>query len=146
MANIPFVSNVPSYRDNWVKWWTSCQFAWCQKEWPLPRDNEGTTNWVRVGAHGQNGLFLVVLSTAWWAYSVQSEKEWAKFDKEVEDVAWVIGQVIGSIKALQASQPNLQPTPSKTPQQPTSSVAWMAHRTGKHQPKASRKLLEASGA
>ena len=145
-ANIPFVSNVPSYHNNWVKWWTSCQPAWHRKEWPLPRDNEGTTNWVRVGACGQNGLFLVVLSTAWWAYSVRSEKEWAEFDEAVEDVAWVIGQVIGSVKALQASQPDLQPAPSKTPQQPASSIAWMARETGKCQPKVSRKLLEALGA
>src|ERR1700743_188298 len=145
--NVPFVSDLSSYRDHWVKWWTSCQPAWRRgKGWPLPRENEGTTNWVRVGARGQNGLFLVVLSTAWWAYSVRSEKEWAEFDEAGEDVGWVIGQVIGSVKALQASRPDLRPAPSKTPQQPASSVAWMARETGKRQPKVSRKLLEASGA
>jgi len=142
--NVPFVSDLSSYRDHWVKWWTSCQPAWRRgKGWPLPREDEGTTNWVKVGARGQNGLFLIVLSTAWWAYSIRSEKEWAEFDEAVDDLKWVIGQVTVSLMALQTSRPSIQPvSPKKTPE---SSVPWMTREAGKRQPKPSRKLVEARG-
>ncbi|KAF9781857.1 hypothetical protein BJ322DRAFT_1010522 [Thelephora terrestris] len=145
-AHIPFISNVSSYRDGWMKWWTSCQPPWRRgKGWPLPRDNEGTTNWVKIGARGQNGLFLVVVSTTWWAFSIRSEEEWVEFDKAVDDIRWVIDQVMESHKALQASEPPAplaQPAPSQNPQKSKPEVTWMARATGKRQPKPSRKLLE----
>jgi hypothetical protein len=142
-AHIPFISNVLSYRDGWVKWWTSCQPPWRrEKGWPLPRDSEGTTNWVKIGARGQNGLFLVVVSTAWWAFSIRSEEEWVEFDKAVDDIKWVIDQVTESYKVLQASKPPAPPAPAPS-QKPQPEVPWMARATGKRQPKPSRKLLEA---
>ena len=69
-------------------WWMSCQPAWRQnKGWPLPRDIPSTTNWgIKASARGQNGIFLVVMLTAWWASSIKSEKDWAGFDQAVEDV------------------------------------------------------------
>lgn len=142
----PFVSNVSSYRDSWIKWWTSCQPDWRRgKGWPLPRDNEGTTNWIKIGVRGRNGLFLVVISTAWWAYSIRSEEEWVEFDKAVDDVGWVIEQVTNALKALQATLPPAPPAPSTTPQNSIPGAAWMIRATGKRQPKPSRKLLEAGG-
>jgi hypothetical protein len=141
---IPFVSDVASYRNSWILWWTSCQPAWRRsKGWPLPREDEGTTNWVKVGIRGQNGLFLVVMSTTWWAYSIKSEEEWREFDEAVEDVEWVIGQVAHSLKALQGLIPPTQPAPSKKPKP---SASWMVRDTAKRQPKPSRRLLEAGGA
>ena len=146
--HLPFVSNVPSYRDSWTQWWTSCQPPWRRgKGWPLPRVNEGTTKWVKIGARGQNGLFLVVVSTALWAYSIQSEEEWVEFDKAVDDVEWVIGQVTESLKALQESTPPALPAqsaPSENPQK-SKPVSWMVRATGKRQPKPSRKLREGGG-
>jgi hypothetical protein len=140
----PFIADVSSYCDTWMKWWTSCQPAWRrEKGWPLPRDNDGTTNWIKVGVRGQNGLFLVVMSTAWWAYSIRSEKEWAGFDEAVDDVEWVIGQVISSLKALRKSTPPIQPAPPKKSQKPNSGVRWMDRDANKRQPKLSRKLLDA---
>ena len=147
----PFVSDVPSYRKSWILWWTSCQPSWRRKAWPLPRDNEGTTNWMKIGARGRSGLLLVVLSTAWWAFSIKSNEEWVIFDEAVDDVEWVIGQVTDSSKALEASTPApakpapAKPAPSKKSQKPKSNVGWLVRPAGKRQPKPSRKLLE-SGA
>ena len=144
--HIPFIPDVCSYYDSWKVWWSLCQLAWQQgKGWPLPRDHTGTTNWGQVGAHGQSGLFLVVMLTTWWAFSIKSEEEWALFDDAVGDVQWVIDQVIDWIKAIPAPTP---PQPSGASQKPAKvlSTTWMSHSDGKRQPKPSRRLLEAEGA
>jgi len=143
--HIPHVSDVRAYRNDWIAWWTLCQPAWRKKNgWPLPRDNAGSTDWVKLGARGQNGLFLVVMSTTWWAFSVQSEKEWAEFNKAVDDIQWVIDQVTDSLKALPAPAPPA-PAPSKTSQKPKTSLgtALITRGEGKRQPKPTRRLLEA---
>lgn len=146
---IPFVLDVSSYREDWIIWWTLCQPPWRrEKGWPLPRDNENATNWVKFGARGQSGLFLVVISTTWWAYSIRSKEEWVEFDKAVEDLEWVINQVTDSLKALQASQPPAPPVQIATrddPQKSKQGVAWMTRAAGKRQPKLTRKLLELGG-
>jgi hypothetical protein len=143
---IPFVSNVSSYGSHWRLWWTSFQPAWRKDNgWPLPRDNESTSNWVKIGSRGQNGLFLVILSTALWAYSIRSEEEWVLFDEAVNDVKWVIDQVIISLKALQAPPPIARLETSRDPEGVKSNVTWMVRDTSKRQPKLSRKLLESAG-
>lgn len=126
---IPFIPDVPSYRNSWVEWWTLCQPSWRQnKGWPLPRDNASRTDWLKVIARGQNGLFLVVLSTAWWAYSIVSERDWVEFDEVVDDIQWVIDNVLGSLKAL---PPPVLPVPPKAPQKPKSSQGGVARADGK---------------
>ena len=113
--DIPFVSDLGQYARAWTEWWTFCQPSWRQDGgWPLPKDDQTSTNWCKVGNHGRNGLFLVVMSTTWWASSVQSTKDWTEFDEAVEDVQWVIDQVITSVEALPSAVP---PTRSVTPQE-----------------------------
>ena len=146
LDRIPFISDVGSYYTKWTMWWTSCQPAWRQNSgWPLPRIGPSAANWsIKFGARGQNGLFLIVMSTAWWASSVQSEEDRVKFDEAVEDVRWVIDQAIESHKALPAPVP---PQHSDTPQEsvPAPGASWMSRADGKRQPKPSRRLLEGGG-
>ena len=79
-TQVPFICDVGVYSGTWITWWASCQPAWRQnKGWPLPRD--GSATWgAKSWAHGHNGLFLVVMSTAWWASSIQSAKDWVEFE------------------------------------------------------------------
>ena len=113
---IPFISDVNSYYRKWTTWWTPCQPAWRQnKGWPLLRDILSTTNWgIKAGACGQNSIFLV-MSTAWWASSIKSKKDWAWFDKAVEDVQWVIDQAIDSLEVLLAPAPPASPNATQEP-------------------------------
>ena len=108
--HIPFIANVSSYRSNWIKWWTSCQPAWRQDSgWPLPRDSVGTTNWAKACAQGQNGLFLIIMLTTWWVASITSEQDWAEFNEAVDDIHWVIDQILDSLQTLpvRVAKPNL---------------------------------------
>lgn len=145
--NMPFVSDATSYCDTWRAWWTSFQPAWRRnKGWPLPRETEETTNWFKLGTRGQSGLFLVVMSTAWWAHSVQSEEDEAKLNEAVDDIDWVIHQVIGSLQSFKAPTPPKQPDSSKNPQNSKAGAPWMTRDSEKRQPRPSRKLLEGAAA
>ena len=145
--HIPFVPNIISYHEKWTTWWTSCQPAWRQKQgWPLPRDDPSVGKWgLKAGARGQNGLFLVIVSTAWWASSIQSEADWVAFDEAVDDVRWVIDQVISALNALPAPAPPPPYTQSDTSKEQLPGATWMARTSGKRQPKPSRRLLESGG-
>ena len=69
-----------------------------------------------------------------------------KFDEAVDDVKWVIEQVTGSLTELEASRPPTRVVAPKKSQKPNSGATWMAREAGKHQPKPSRRLLEAGEA
>jgi len=146
IQHIPFISDVGSYFKTWVPWWTSCQPAWRQiDKWPLPRDNPSSAGWgIKGCARGQNGLFLVVMSTAWWASSIKSEGDWTVFDEAVDDIRWVIEQAIGVLQALPALA---SPTPPNTSDKPVTvpGAAWLSRQDGKRQAKPSRRLLEGGG-
>ena len=143
--HIPFISDPGLYAREWTEWWTLCQPAWRQgKGWPLPKDNQTATNWCKFAYRGQNGLFLVVMSTTWWASSIQSAKDWAGFDEAVEDIQWVLDQVISSLEAIPAPTPNTNRATSREPM-PIPGATWMTREGGKRQPKPSRRLLEAAG-
>ena len=139
--HIPFITDVESYSKTWVAWWTQCQPAWRQSnEWPLPRDIPSSAKWgIKGGARGQNGLFLVVISTAWWASSIQSEEAWVVFDEAVDDIQWVIDQTINALKSLPA------PHDASETSVPAPGAAWMARQDGKRQSKPSRRLREGGG-
>ena len=146
LDQIPFISDVGLYFKKWSTWWTLCQPAWRQgKGWPLPtNDPDGTDLSIKAISRGQNGLFLVVVSTAWWASSIRSTKDWDEFDEVVKDVQWVIDQ---GAKLLKAISVPVSPVCSDPPQDPAPApgATWMAREDGKRRPKPSRRLLEGGG-
>ena len=136
---IPYVSNVQSYRNSWVAWWTSCQPSWRQGDgWPLSREYPSTVNWAKVGAHGQSGLFLVIMSTTWWAASIKSEDDWAEFDAAVDNVKWVVDRIT---EALPAHTPSETPNTPNSPK-PAALPNYLVRGAGKHQMKPTAWILE----
>jgi len=143
-TQIPFISDVGLYSKEWTSWWTLCQPAWRQSEgWPLPREEQGAAKWgIKAGARGHNGIFLVIMSTTWWASSIKSAEDWAKFDEAMEDIQWVVDRMAAaSQEALPVPPPPVPPTPSQEPM-PAQGAPWMAREGGKRQPKPSRRMLE----
>lgn len=130
--HIPFISDIGAYSEKWIDWWTSCQPSWRQSEdWPLPREGPGPVNWpIRTCARGKSGLFLVVMSTTWWACSIQSEDDWGKFDEAVDDLHWVIGKAIASYETL-SPPPSLPPPTCQDPEAPN--AAGTFRREGKRE-------------
>ena len=144
--HIPFVSDVELYLKRWVAWWSLCQPTWHQgKGWPLPMDDPDATDWgIKAFARGQNGLFLIIVSTTWWASFIQSAKDWSTFDEAVEDIQWVIDQATIFLKPVLVPKASMRST---TPPElvPAPGATWMARESGKRRPKPSRRLLEGGG-
>ena len=137
--HIPHVSNVQSYRNSWVAWWTSCQPPWRRENgWPLSRECPSTVNWAKVGARGQSGLFLVIMSTTWWATSIKSEDDWAEFDAVVDDLKWVIDRII---EALPAHTPSETSDTPNTPE-PVELLNYLVCGAGKRKTKPTAWILE----
>jgi len=150
---IPHVSDTEVYGKQWIEWWRTCQPPWRQAQgWPLPRDEwHDKAKWGKLAARSQNGLFVVIMSTTWWAASLKPADNRRPFDEAVDDVRWVIERMLESLSGsgttgtIQGpSHPqDLQVPPSPGNQVPTGLTAtWMAREGGKRQPKPSRALLE----
>jgi len=62
-------------------------------------------DWGRLSRAGPNGFFLVMLTLAWWAETVGKSKipQYAEFEVAVEDVNWVLSEMIQHVPAAQLS-------------------------------------------
>ena len=102
-------------------------------------------NWGKLGVRGQNGIFIVVMSTTWWAASLKPTDDQAIFDEAVDDVRWVIEQILEPLEAPApgATEAAKDPSPPQGVQEPTSKATWQTRGDGKRQSKPSRRLLEA---
>ena len=141
--NLPYVNDTSAYGRAWIAWWTACQPSWRQCEgWPLPKEQGRVANWGKLTARGQNGIFIVVMSTSWWAASLKPTDHRGTFDEAVDDTRWVIEQMIKSLPAPSAVGAGEDPSPPQGARNPTTAT-WQAREDGKRQSKPSRKLLEA---
>jgi hypothetical protein len=142
--HIPFVHDADAYRKMWTVWWVSCQPPWRREGgWPLPRERGTETNWGKLSARGNNGIFLVIMSTTWWLPSLKSVDDKHLFDEAVDDVRWVIEQTLNPPPGSDNPNTTQNLTPlSSTPKPVPSAATWLAHADGKRQAKPSRRLLE----
>ena len=141
--HLPFVLDVKTYRESWVLWWTACQPSWrTENGWPFSREID-EVDWGKLCAQGQNRLFLVVMSTAWWATSIKSTDtdEQGAFNEAVDDVRWVIKQVL----KLSPSNSNTTEDSLLLPVTPTPvpAISWLIHPVEKCQSKPSCQMREA---
>jgi len=143
---LPHVSDTGAYGRAWIAWWTACQPSWRQQQgWPLSREQETNTNWGKLAARGQNGIFIVIMSTTWWAASLKPTDQRDTFDEAVDDIQWVIERILESLPtpAPKATEATVGPSMPLGTRKPTSTATWQARGDGKRKSKPSRKLLEA---
>lgn len=139
---IPHIQSIDKYRESWTKWWMNCQPSWrLKKGWPLSRELVKNPTWGKLSTSGTCGLFLVVMSTTWWATSLQSADDRRFFDDAVDDIQWVID------RQLEMSPvPNVPPVDSDPPGVVESDVPaipnYLQRGEGKRKPKPTRWLLE----
>lgn len=65
--------------------------------WPFAQE-EDAGDWGDLPNGGKDGLFLVVLSLGWWI-DVRDPSEESKVDDTVEDVTWVIDNLVAFLYA-----------------------------------------------
>lgn len=143
-AHVPSVVDIDAYCKSWTDWWKSCQPLWRgDKGWPLPQVSDGTATWGKLCARGKNGLFLVIMSTTWWAHSLKTADQRRFFEEAMDDIRWVIEQ---QLKA--PSLPNMPVANKNIPGTSTSDSnanvpTWLQRGGNKRTAKPSRRLLEA---
>ena len=143
---LPFISDTGAYGRMWIAWWMACQPSWRKNcGWPLPKDRGSNTKWGKLAARSQNGIFILVVSTTWWAASLKPTDLRDTFDEAVEDMRWVIEQLIESSLPPAPGVADIArgPLPPQGPREPTSTATWQARGDGKRKSRPSRKLLEA---
>ena len=140
--HIPCLTDVEAYRKSWVRWWMACQPSWRQdKEWPLPKERVEGATWGKLSARGRNGLFLVVMSTTWWASSLKSIEQRDFFEVAVDDIRWVMEE------QLQLPPTPTPPTVEKdtttaSKLDPSTLPVWLQRKGSKRATRPSRRLLE----
>lgn len=106
----PSIVDVQQFHKKWLAWWRSCQPKWRSTEvWPYSRDDAGGRDWARLNVTGPSGLFSVVVSTSWWAASVNSESHRREFNSAVEDLRWVVENLISFNSRLQVAERTAAP-------------------------------------
>ena len=141
---IPHVANVGVYAATWISWWSACQPPWRQsEEWPLSREAPDHAKWGKLTARGQNGVFLLVMSTTWWAFALKSSDDRRVFDEAMDDLRWVIEKILRQPSTPADPTQNRTPDPLQVANAPI--ATWMSRKEGKRRPKPSRALLESIG-
>ena len=99
----PQVSDVTAFAKEWKAWWIGLQ--------PESREGEKLLRIVTPGERwevlqkgGINGFFNVVVSMSWWCLAVKTPAQKRLLSEMVDDVAWVLTQMVGSLDNVEKSR------------------------------------------
>ena len=115
--HMPTIESIPEFEGLWVGWWSAAQPKWRDTTtWPISRDEGDIQEWGQLSQGGKDGLFLVVMSLAWWIHAQHSVPN-CKLSDAITDVSWVLDHLITSLSVkatiCDSSPPNIPPS-SKT--------------------------------
>lgn len=120
---MPVIGSVQEFRKVWVKWWSAAQPGWRNTgSWPFSRDEALIQDWGQLSLGGKDGLFLVIISLAWWIHAQHPEAD-PMLDNAIGDVSWVMNHLVTSLSIDITSHGSLPSTA------PPSSNTRIAHPT-----------------
>ena len=91
--NVPNIDSIKTFEAKWITWWSAAQPLWRDtKNWPFAKGKGAAKDWGHLPDGGKDGLFLIVVSLAWWVYARGPEE--SKLDDAIADVTWVIETLI----------------------------------------------------
>jgi len=77
-----------------VAWWSAAQPGWREtSDWPFVQEDADGRDWGSLADGGKDGLFLTLVSLGWWVLAREPSQD-SKVDKAIQDVTWVINQVV----------------------------------------------------
>ncbi|EJF62416.1 hypothetical protein DICSQDRAFT_58770, partial [Dichomitus squalens LYAD-421 SS1] len=115
---LPKVKSTQQYAVGWKRWWVSLQPPSRIEHgntWPParcePADDE---EWNSVRRGGPNGMFLAVISLAWWLWAAVDAGEpvvGSEVEQAIDDIAWVCQTCTANILDTRkwAAEPDDQP-------------------------------------
>ncbi|KAF9781082.1 hypothetical protein BJ322DRAFT_1023199 [Thelephora terrestris] len=97
--HIPKVTSTEKFEGLRIQWWTAAQPEWSDTgSWRFPQGDVNGDWGAKLSSGGKDGLFLAVMSLGWWAH-VQDLAVKSSLDAAINDVSWVMKQLITSISA-----------------------------------------------
>ena len=73
-------------------------------------------DWGQLSSGGKDGLFVIVVSLAWWVHAQGSVADDSKVDNAISDVSWVMRHLITSLIADEAARDTPPPDMPTEPQ------------------------------
>ena len=98
----PIISKLSTYTEAWWVWWNSLQPDWRQGSASATLVPVSGEKWSRTYIGGSNGVFVVILTLAWWIAKLGGEVKDKGLVAAVDDVKWVIGTMVIANKAVAA--------------------------------------------
>ncbi|VDB89316.1 unnamed protein product [Peniophora sp. CBMAI 1063] len=106
---IPDIEDLSAFTEEARQYWMSLQPAFRRptdgSDWPpVIVANHGEIEFAQLRRYGTSGLLVVLLLILWWRNAItesdgRGRKEWVSF---VEDVAWVLGEMMRTEKEFKA--------------------------------------------
>ena len=94
------------YIEAWTGWWGGCQPPGrATPSWPFSRESFPRAQWARFLNGGKNGIFLFVMALSWWAKSIDLGTNLPSLTEAVEDVKWVLRQLVDMLTTPQTPAP-----------------------------------------
>jgi hypothetical protein len=110
---LPSIDSVEEFEIQWVQWWLEAQPNWRDTQnWPLGKGEITGKDWGDLLDGGKDGIYLVIVSLAWWIHARDSSSE-SKLNKAIEDVSWVLNGLLSSLTTDAATRKR-HPTPATT--------------------------------
>lgn len=90
------------FTEEWKRWWAELQPKWRDtKVWPFEREPNTSGSWDTLLQGGPNGVYLVILSAAWWVSGISKDSEdgelWDEVLEVLDEVYWVFSQLLSSV-------------------------------------------------
>lgn len=82
-----------AYGELWWTWWMQIQPPGrrVEADFVLARRDAGPITWTRLSKSGSNGMFIVLVSLAWWKMMIgDADDNWRK---AITDVTWVLHEM-----------------------------------------------------
>lgn len=79
--------------------------------WPYSHNDASDKDWEWLNVTGPFGLFTVMVSTSWWAASLNRDSHHEAFRVAVEDLCWAIENLIHFNSRLQVTKSRPDTTP-----------------------------------
>ncbi|KAI0259638.1 hypothetical protein BC834DRAFT_608805 [Gloeopeniophorella convolvens] len=83
--------------------------------WPLAREACDSSDWSELNKGGKKGVLTILILLAWWQGLEQTKKERQGLDEVVDDVSWILDQLLAVERGGKRSreEDDSDPTPSK---------------------------------
>jgi len=94
----PQINDISAYSAAWWAWWSGLQPSSRRGDAPnkLKKIATDANDWVELQKGSANGFFGMVLALSWWANAAKTEDEREAVGKAIDDVLWVLDQIIAN--------------------------------------------------